>query len=137
VVNNPSTDNTPTTATSKLTDSARKLLTDAGVNPVFLNYRLIGAQTEYANASTTKPVPLGNSFTEFNAGVLPQQSSCITCHANATLNAGVRPAQANPNGSAFPGFPTTGFPVMPAPTPGQWNSLDFSWLLGIMPQAGK
>jgi hypothetical protein len=137
VVNNPSTDNTPTTATSKLTDPAKKLLTDAGVNPAFFNYRLTGAQTEYANAGATKPVPLGNSFTEFNAGVLPQQSSCITCHANAVLNAGVRPSQVNPNGSAFPGFPSTGFPVLPAPTPGQWNSLDFSWLLGIMPQASK
>jgi|GEM_PF-845693 len=137
VLDNPSKDNTPTTATSELTAAAQNLLKSAGLNEVFFNYRLIGAQTEYADSKTNTPGLLGNSFTEFNAGVPALQASCITCHANAVLNAGVKPAQVNGNGSAFPGFPAVGYPVLPAPTPGQWNPLDFSWLLGILPQSSK
>jgi len=106
----------------------------AKLNPAFNNYFLTGVQTQFVNAQGT-PIPLGNSFTEYNAGVPPGKASCITCHNYAfagTTNVG------------FPlnGWPFTGYAcnqpnakVSCLPPSGQnWTSEDFSWLLGIMPQ---
>jgi hypothetical protein len=109
----------------------------AGLNAVFNNYRLTGAQTEFVNAQGT-PILLGNSFTEFNAFVSPGQASCITCHNYAFAgNADF--------GGPLPGpppWPSTGYACNQTkptasclPTPGQtWTSEDFSWMLGLMPK---
>jgi hypothetical protein len=47
----------------------QQLMKAAGLNPVFQNYYLTGVQTQFVAGG--KPVPLGSSFVEFNAGVLP------------------------------------------------------------------
>ena len=109
-------------------------MTDAGLPPVFGNYRLVGVQSEYiGNATTGARTFLGNSFVEFNAGVLPGQASCITCHSNAVFDGGTTPPKKNPNFGPFPDMPTVGMPALPA----NWTSQDFSWMLGAMPPTKK
>jgi len=120
-------------ANVKQSQGLKKLMALAKLNPAFNNYFLTGVQTQFVNAQGT-PIPLGNSFTEYNAGVPPGKASCITCHNYAfagTTNVG------------FPlnGWPFTGYAcnqpnakVSCLPPSGQnWTSEDFSWLLGIMP----
>jgi len=103
--------------------------------PVFNNYYLTAAQTEYVENG--QPVQLGNSFVEFNAGVEPHQASCITCHNYAyagTVNVGF-PLNGWPNiGYACntPGATASCIPSYPGAK--SWTSEDFSWLLGIMPK---
>lgn len=94
----------------------------AALDPAFQNYRLTGTQTEFSQPTTSKGV-LGNSFTEFNAQVNPQEASCITCHAYAQRNA----SGTTPRGSAPPGDANTGTPS----TLTGYKSLDFSWFLGL------
>ena len=60
----------PTAATKVLA----QLMASAGLPAVFQNYRLVGVQTSFVT-SGNKAIPLGNSFTEYNAEVLPQQAS--------------------------------------------------------------
>jgi hypothetical protein len=60
-------------------------MAEAHVNPAFNNYFLTGVQTEFVD-SYGKPTPLGNSFVEFNQGVPPGKSSCITCHQYANFD---------------------------------------------------
>ena len=118
----------PTAATKNLTN----LMDQAGLAPEFRNYRLVGTQTQYEQPLTSKGM-LGNSFVEFNAQVLPQQASCITCHGYAAINVAQNPPGAG-QGAPFPGSPAIGKPVIPPPTPAQrWEALDFSWMLGFMP----
>ena len=88
-----------------------------------------------------KPIPLGSSFVEFNAGVNPGQASCITCHKYAYFD-GKDPGQGNAEdnfGGAPTGWPSVGYacnnnqngnctPFVPNST-----SQDFSWILGLMP----
>ncbi len=127
----------PSTSTGNDTDATanlKNLLTDAGLPPVFGNYRLVGVQSEYiGNANTGERTFLGNSFVEFNAGVLPGQASCITCHSNAVFNGGTTPPTKNSNFGPFPDMPAVGMPAIPA----NWTREDFSWLLGVMPQTKK
>lgn len=52
------------------------------VPEVFKNYRLKGSQIKYTTDGV-EPTILGNSILEAN---LVSSSSCITCHARATLN---------------------------------------------------
>jgi hypothetical protein len=108
------------------------LMKRAGLAKELLNYRLVAAQTEFTDASGNA-VQLGNSFTEFNAGVEPHQASCMTCHAYALVST---TGNENPNFGNFPGGPTIGKPgtaPLPAQGGGTWVSQDFSWMLGIMP----
>jgi hypothetical protein len=117
-----------TAATAALT----ALINLAGLPKQFLNYRLVAAQSNYLDTSNN-PIQLGNSFVEFNAGVLPHQASCITCHAYAMASTA---HQENPNFGNFPGTPPIGTPgkaPLPAQGLGTWISQDFSWMLGIMP----
>ncbi|HSR96041.1 MAG TPA: hypothetical protein VLM79_03170 [Kofleriaceae bacterium] len=118
----------PTQATAALT----ALMTEAGIGKQFGDYRLVAAQSAYVDANNN-PIQMGNSFVEFNAGVLPHQASCITCHSYAMTST---TAQENPNFGAFPNTPSIGTPG-PAPLPAQgggtWVAQDFSWMLGIMP----
>ncbi len=121
-----------TGSSTKLTPALAALMQAAKLPAAFQNYRLVGTQTDFVDKNTTL---LGNSFTEFNAGVSALQASCITCHSYARLN--VAPAQPveNPNFGAFPNTPATGNPSFTQPPlpPSDWQSQDFSWLLGIMP----
>lgn len=114
-----------------MTKDLRALMDAAGLRGEFYNYRLVGVQAHYID-SQGKPLLLGNSFTEFNAGVPPQQASCITCHSYATLTDNTNPIVENPNFGAFPGTPAVG---RPSALEG-WDRQDFSWLLGIMPPNG-
>jgi hypothetical protein len=100
-------------------------MTQAGLAKEFSNYRLTGIQTAFLD-SGNKPIELGNSFVEFNAGVLPHQASCMTCHSYA---------QVNKNGTedVFFGPPNIG---NPRPVPAGNLMQDFSWMLGFMPATG-
>jgi hypothetical protein len=114
----------------------------AHLNPAFNNYFLTGVQTEFVSGG--KPTVLGNSFVEFNQGVAPGKSSCITCHQYAAFN-GKRPAPGAPEdnfGRPPHGWPYIGYacnqnqngnctPVAPNST-----TQDFSWMLGLMPYSG-
>jgi hypothetical protein len=111
------------------------LMTQANLPKAFLNYRLVAAQSAYVDSSNTA-IQLGNSFVEFNAGVLPHQASCMTCHSYAMVST---KAQENPNFGNFPGTPPIGTPGQ-APPPaggGTWVPQDFSWMLGVMPATAK
>jgi hypothetical protein len=116
-------------------------MADFKLNSTFSNYYLTGVQTQFVDAKH-KPIPLGNSFVEFNASVSPGQASCITCHKYAYFD-GKKPAPGNPEdnfGGAPDGWANIGYacnaknpkgnctPVVPKST-----SQDFSWMLGLMP----
>jgi hypothetical protein len=118
----------------------KQAMTAAGLNAAFNNYYLTGVQTEFV--SNGQPVPLGNSFVEFNAGVPPGQASCITCHRYAYFD-GKQPPAGQPEdnfGGPPTGWSAVGYacnqpnatdnctPVVPNST-----SQDFSWMLGLMP----
>jgi hypothetical protein len=118
----------------------QELMAGYKLGPVFSNYYLTGVQMQFVDANG-KPIPLGNSFTEFNAGVNPGQASCITCHKYAYFD-GKKPAPNHPEnnfGGAPKGWAPIGYacnknqkgnctPVVPNST-----SQDFSWMLGLMP----
>jgi hypothetical protein len=127
---------TSTGANTQLTPALSALMTAAALPAQLMNYRLVGAQSAYVDASNN-PIQLGNSFVEFNAQVPAHQASCITCHSYAMTST---TAKENPNFGNFPGTPPIGTPG-PAPLPAQgggtWVSQDFSWMLGIMPSKGK
>lgn len=113
---------------TQITPALAALMDQARLAPAFRNYRLVGVQNNFVDSNTT---PLGNSFVEFNAEVPAQQASCITCHSYARFDSSQTPPQENPNFGPFPGDPATG--QSPAAQP-PWQSQDFSWLLGILPQ---
>lgn len=115
-----------------------QLMKAAGLPAAFNNYYLTGVQTQFVDAGG-KPIPLGNSFVEFNAGVSPGHASCITCHKYAYFdgkpvspenNFGGPPAGWAPVGYACnkPGATGNCTPV----TPGS-IAQDFSWMLGLLP----
>ena len=112
-------------ADTALTPAVSAMMAAAKLPAALANYRLTGAQTDYVNATVT---PLGSSFVEFNAQVLPGQASCITCHNSARFdNSKTPPAsgQGGPLGGVNVGKP----PVLPS------NLVpdDFSWFLNFMP----
>jgi hypothetical protein len=128
--------------TPQQSQQLQQLMKSAGLNKLFNNYYLTGVQTEFVAGG--KPVPLGSSFVEFNAGVPPGQASCITCHKYASFD-GQKPQQ-NPRqpednfGGAAGGWSATGYACSSNPasancTPVAVNSTsqDFSWILGLMP----
>jgi hypothetical protein len=118
----------------------QQLMAAVSLNPVFSNYYLTGVQTQFVDGNS-KPIPLGSSFVEFNAGVNPGQASCITCHKYAYFD-GKDPGQGKAEdnfGGAPTGWPSVGYacnnnqngnctPFVPNST-----SQDFSWILGLMP----
>lgn len=126
---NPASSAGPNTAATK---NLTNLMDQAGLAPEFRNYRLVGVQTDYDQPVATKGM-LGNSFVEFNAQVLPQQASCITCHAYAAINITTNPPASGTGGPLGNG-PFVGKPVFPPVKPGSdWKQVDFSWMLGFMP----
>jgi hypothetical protein len=112
----------------------------ARLNPAFNNYFLTGVQTEFVD-NYGKPIPLGNSFIEFNQGVPPGKSSCITCHQYASFD-GKRPPQGAPEnnfGKPPHGWPSVGYACNQnqngncTPVDTNATTQDFSWMLGLMP----
>jgi hypothetical protein len=117
----------------------QQVMAAAHLNPALNNYFLTGVQAEFVFDG--KPTLLGNSFVEFNQGVPPGKSSCITCHQYAAFD-GKRPAPGAPEDNF--GKPPNGWPYIGYAcnqnqndncTPAVPNSTtqDFSWMLGLMP----
>ncbi|MGH9419499.1 MAG: hypothetical protein ACRD3J_05955, partial [Thermoanaerobaculia bacterium] len=118
---NPASSNGAATAP---TPALVSLMTQAGLPKVFQNYRLVGTETVFVNGQN-QPIQLGNSFTEFNAGVSPHQASCITCHHYASV-ARTSPPKSGPCcGTVHIGTP----PALPS----NLMPVDFSWMLPGMP----
>jgi hypothetical protein len=126
--------------TAQQSPELRHAMAAAHLHPAFNNYFLTGVQTEFVYKDG-RPTQLGNSFVEFNQGVPPGKSSCITCHQYAFFD-GKRPAHGAPE-DAF-GIPPQGWPSIGYAcnqnqngncTPAFPNSTlqDFSWILGLMP----
>jgi hypothetical protein len=112
----------------------------AQLNPAFRNYFLTGVQTLFVD-NYGKPVQLGNSFVEFNQGVPPGKSSCITCHQYAHFD-GKQPSQGAPEagfGRPPQGWPSVGYACNKnqdgncLPEDSKSTTQDFSWMLGLMP----
>lgn len=126
--------------TAQQSSELRQAMAEARLNPAFNNYFLTGVQTQFVD-DHGNPILLGNSFIEFNQGVPPGKSSCITCHQYASFD-GKRPPQGAPEnnfGKPPHGWPGVGYacnqnqngncmPVVPNST-----TQDFSWMLGLMP----
>ena len=126
--------------TAQQSPELRQAMAEAHLNPAFNNYFLTGVQTQFVD-NYGKPTQLGNSFVEFNQGVAPGKSSCITCHQYAHFD-GKQPMQGEPEnnfGRPPHSWPSIGYacnqnqngnctPVVPNST-----SQDFSWILGLMP----
>jgi hypothetical protein len=126
--------------TAQQSSELRQAMAEAHLPPAFNNYFLTGVQTEFVD-NYGKPTQLGNSFVEFNQGVPPGKSSCITCHEYAHFD-GKEPVQGEPeNNFGRPpyGWPSIGYacnqnqngnclPELPNAT-----TQDFSWMLGLMP----
>ena len=118
----------------------RQAMAEAHLNPALSNYFLTGVQSQFVD-NYGKPIQLGNSFVEFNQGVQPGKSSCITCHQYANFD-GKQPPRGEPEdnfGRPPHGWPAIGYacnqnqdgnctPVVPNST-----TQDFSWILGLMP----
>jgi hypothetical protein len=97
-------------------------------------------QTEFVDKNG-KPTQLGNSFLEFNQGVPPGKSSCITCHQYAFFD-GKRPAKGSPQnhyGRPPLGWPSIGYACnknQDANCKAAYTGStlqDFVWMLGLMP----
>jgi len=69
-----------------------KMMQDAGLGPEWQYYRLNGAQVDFTD-STGRPTLLGNSIIEDG---FVTTSSCITCHARATIGQRI-PGQSRAN----------------------------------------
>jgi len=126
--------------TAQQSQDLREAMAAAQLHPAFRNYFLTGVQTQFVD-NYGKPTQMGNSFVEFNQGVAPGKSSCITCHQYAHFD-GKQPLQGSPEnnyGRPPHGWPSIGFacnqnqnenclPELPNAT-----LQDFSWILGLMP----
>ena len=66
---------------SEPSEPLKALMTNAGLAPYWLNYRLAGSQTDFTDA-TGRSTTLGNSEIE---GAFMLTSSCITCHSKAAV----------------------------------------------------
>lgn len=118
----------------------RQVMTEAKTDPAFRNYFLTGVQTQFVD-NNGKPLALGNSFVEFNQGVAPGKSSCMTCHQYASFD-GKQVAHGAPEhnfGRPPVGWPSTGYACNQnqtancLPSDSVATSQDFSWMLGAMP----
>jgi hypothetical protein len=126
--------------TAQQSPELHQAMAEAHLNRAFNNYFLTGVQTQFVD-NYGKPIQLGNSFVEFNQGVQPGKSSCITCHQYANFD-GKQPPRGEPEdnfGRPPHGWPSIGYacnqnqngnctPVVPNST-----TQDFSWMLGLMP----
>ena len=118
----------------------RDAMAEAHLHPAFRNYFLTGVQTQFVD-NYGKAIPLGNSFVEFNQGVPPGKSSCITCHQYASFD-GKQPVRGLPEnnfGRPPHGWPSLGYACNEnqkgncLPETPHGTTQDFSWILGLMP----
>ena len=116
------------------TDDLKALMAAANLPAALSNYRLVAAQTAFADSNSTA-IQLGNSFVEFNAGVDVHHASCITCHYYANVATSTPPNNNKMKAIAFAAAGPIGTPPpLPVLPSGQkWVSQDFSWMLGFMP----
>ena len=126
--------------TAQQSSELRQAMAEAHLPPAFNNYFLTGVQTEFVD-KYGRPTQLGNSFVEFNQGVPPGKSSCITCHEYAHFD-GKQPVQGEPeNNFGRPpyGWPSIGYACNQNQNGNCLSELpnaatqDFSWILGLMP----
>lgn len=126
--------------TAKQSPELHQAMAEAHLNPAFNNYFLTGVQTHFVD-NNGKPTQLGNSFVEFNQGVPPGKSSCITCHQYAHFD-GKQPPQGSPEndfGRPPHGWPSIGYACNQnqngncLPETPHSTMQDFSWMLGLMP----
>jgi len=126
--------------TPQQSEELRQAMDTAHLHPAFRNYFLTGVQTQFVDYYG-KPTRLGNSFVEFNQGVAPGKSSCITCHQYAHFD-GKRTAQGAPEnnfGKPPHGWPSIGYACNQHqnencfPDDSHSTLQDFSWMLGKMP----
>jgi hypothetical protein len=125
--------------TQQQSPQLQQAMAAAHLNPALSNYFLTGVQTEFV--AEGKPTLLGNSFVEFNQGVAPGKSSCITCHQYAAFD-GKRPVPGAPEdnfGRPPKGWPYIGYACNQnqndncTPVVANSTTQDFSWILGLMP----
>lgn len=124
---------------TKLTPAARRILDEAGLDEVWHHYRLMGTQVTFTD-HTGRPTLLGNVELEPGFG---NTSSCMTCHAMATLSAVATSLNFLKSTQPFEGFvgtpdpdwyypASTGSPVIPIV-----YQTDFMWeLTETSPRAG-
>jgi hypothetical protein len=126
--------------TAQQSPQLHQAMAAAHLNPAFNNYFLTGVQTHFVDHDG-KPILLGNSFVEFNQGVPPGKSSCITCHKYAYFD-GKQPAREAPEdnfGRPPQGWPSVGYACNQnqngncTPVVANSTAQDFSWMLGLMP----
>lgn len=126
--------------TAQQSQQLRQAMAAAHLNPAFRNYFLTGVQTLFVD-SYGKPTQLGNSFVEFNQGVAPGKSSCITCHQYARFDGKQPPRDAPENdfGRPLAGWPSIGYACNKnqngncLPESPHATIQDFSWMLGLVP----
>jgi len=126
--------------TAQQSPELHQAMAEAHLNRAFNNYFLTGVQTQFVD-NYGKPIQLGNSFVEFNQGVPPGKSSCITCHQYASFD-GKQPTRSAPEdnfGRPPRGWPSIGYACNQnqngncIPEAPNATSQDFSWVLGLMP----
>jgi hypothetical protein len=116
--------------TGKVTQALIDMFTAAGMGAEWQNYRLTGSQTDFTD-STGRPLTLGNSEIE---GPFMATSSCITCHAKATVNAlGDRLDVFASNGQSDNGIPDPNwfYNTGAGPATLKFLQLDFEWSLQL------
>ncbi len=122
---NPAMSNGGASGFTQPTAALAALMQQAGLPPEFLNYRLDGVQTDFANPNG-KPTLLGNSIIEGeNVGMPNDSASCITCHSvSSTKNNGMD--------GIYLLAHTLGNPVGPEyKIPTDWIRRDFVWSMGL------
>ena len=133
-----------------LTDEVKAMMARSGLSPALSNYyRLKGAQVDFTDR-TGRPTIVGNSITE--AGFVAT-SSCITCHARASVGAPSQGQNGFPvppslsvftdrgesfNGPVDPNWywdPLANYSSPPAQPEAFHKSLEFLWQLAFGPKA--
>jgi hypothetical protein len=118
--------------TGQISQSLLDMLAGAGMGPEWQNYRLTGTQTAFTD-STGRSTLLGNSQIEGRLGIMAT-SSCITCHAKASVNdIGDRLDIFSADGQSDNGspVPTWFYNTSVSPPQMKFLQLDFEWSLGL------
>lgn len=117
----PATSNGGASGFTKPSPALAALMQQAGLPPEFLNYRLVGTQTEFVTSSGA-PIYLGNSIIEGeNVGQQAGTSSCITCHSVSSIENNGTDGITKINDQVGP----------PYKIPPGWIARDFVWSMGL------
>jgi hypothetical protein len=118
----------PNSKDGQVAPALRALFQAAGMGPEWQYYRLDGVQIDFTD-STGRHTILGNSEIETT---FMRSSSCITCHAKATINAsGDRLDFFTPDGESNNGAPDPAwfYNLTTKPPTMKYLQLDFVWSL--------